>query len=123
MDASSLHFMSLKSLCNRRNNRNIENTCASQVDNIYLLKNNNYPLATCSNTNGYFNNIQEQQCSALLMKPIDAVHNTQLSFNASVIEEIGMINKKRNAIIDDEVSSVKQMRRNNSDNSLIEQSM
>jgi len=98
------------------NNGNIENTCASQVDNIYLLKNNNYPLATCSNTNGYFNNIQEQQCSEV--NSIDAIHDTQLSFNASIIEEIGMINKKR---IDDEVSNVKQMRRNNSDNSLIEQ--
>jgi len=105
------------------NNGNTENTCASQVDNIYLLKNNNYPLATCSNTNGYFNNIQEQQCSTLLVKPIDAVHDTQLSFNASVIEEIGMINKKRNAVIDNEVSNAKQMRRNNSDNSLIEQGM
>jgi len=103
------------------NNENIKNTCVSQVDNIYLLKNNNYPLATCSNTNGYFNNIQEQQCSALLVKPIDAIHDTQLSFNANVIEKIDMINKKRNAVIDDEVSNVKQMPKNNSNNSLIEE--
>jgi len=103
------------------NNRNIENTSlSSRQHSSIVLKNN--PLATCSNTNGCFNSIQ-QQCSALLMKSIDAVHDTQLSFNASVIEEISMINKKKNAVIDDEVSSVKQMRRNNNDISLIEQGM
>jgi len=56
----------------------------------------------------------------LLVKPIDAIHeDTHLSFNGNVIEEISMINMKRNVI--DNESNVKQMRRNNSDNSLIEQ--
>jgi len=49
--------------------------------------------------------------------PFMKIHNY---FNDNVIEEISMINKKKNAVIDDEISNMKQMRRNNSDNSLIE---
>ncbi|XP_025262913.1 uncharacterized protein LOC112637399 [Camponotus floridanus] len=101
-------------------NGNNKNACAShQVGNFYLEK-NNYPLATCSNTGyDYFNDTQKQ-CSAVLVKSTDATHkDTQFSLDGSVIEEIGIINKKRNATI--ELSNEKRLRRNSSDNSSVEQ--